>query len=82
MLRGNIELKGRNREEMATFAKTVLKTGSGSIKPAVGASVTVHADLYLRDAKAAEDKGTAIWSTTKAKGFLFPAASGIHLIVI
>jgi FKBP-type peptidyl-prolyl cis-trans isomerase len=51
---------------MATFTKEVIKEGSGP-GITVGAQVTVEANLYL-----AADK-TAIWSTHKDSGFLFPS---------
>jgi hypothetical protein len=55
-----------------TFEKKILKGGSGA-PPAVGANVTVEANLYL--AQADKTRGTAIWSTHQPSGFLFPSAS-------
>ena len=56
---------------MATFEKKILKEGSGA-PPAKGANVTVEANLYL--ATPNKTRGTAIWSTHQASGFLFPSA--------
>ena len=57
---------------MPTFEKKILKEGAGS-PPAVGANVTVEANLYL--ANADKTRGTAIWSTHQSSGFLFPSAT-------
>ena len=55
------------RPSYATFTKEIIKEGSGpSIQD--GQSVSVEANLYLAASN------TAIWSTHKSSGFLFPGA--------
>lgn len=57
------------RPSYATFTKEIIKEGSGpSIRE--GQSVSVEANLYLAA------NNTAIWSTHKSSGFLFPAKGG------
>lgn len=67
--------------ETESFTKYVLKQGSGAT-PGNGQEVTVHADLFLRDKAAAEEKGTAIWSTHLPNGFLFPAKDGKYYLFV
>lgn len=62
----------------ASFTKVILKKGKGK-SPKANQQVTVHADLWLRDEKLEEEKGTAIWSTSAPDGFLFPAKNGTFI---